>query len=172
MCMVLRNFGDKRPTLGDNVYVDESAVVIGDVRLHDKASVWPGAVVRADDSSVEIGRGSAILDIAFAEAPKGRPVIVGDHCIVSHSARLHGCSIGEECLIGIGAIVLDGASIGERSVLAAGSLVTPGTRIPPESFVMGVPGRVTRSTTSADLKWLREELKVLESKAAKYLSQR
>lgn len=166
--MSVRNYGDKRPVLGTDVYVDESATVIGDVRLHDGASVWPGAVIRADDSTVEIGRGSAMMDMSFAEAPRGRPVTVGDSCIVSHAVRLHGCTIGPECMVGIGAIVLDGASIGERSVIAAGSLVTPGTKIQPESFVMGTPGRVARTTTSADLAWLREELKVLAVKAALY----
>jgi len=170
--MTIRAFGDKRPVLGADVFVDESAVVIGDVRLHDGASVWPGAVIRADDAGVEIGRGSAMMDLSFAEAPKGRPVSVGDGCIVSHAARLHGCSIGPECVIGIGAIVLDGAVVGERSVVAAGTLVTPGARIPPESFVMGSPGRVVRSTTSADLAWLKDELKLLAIKGAKYRERR
>jgi carbonic anhydrase/acetyltransferase-like protein (isoleucine patch superfamily) len=166
--MVLRSFGDKRPTLGIDVFVDESAIVIGDVRLHDHASVWPGAVIRGDDASVDIGRGSAMMDVSFAEAPKGRPIVIGDNSIASHSVRLHGCSVGEECLIGIGAIVLDGASIGERSVVAAGCLIPPGTKIPAESFVMGMPGKIVRSTTSADLNWLREELKVLAAKADRY----
>lgn len=169
--MVLRRYGDKKPSLGACVFVDESAVLIGDVRLHDKASVWPGVVLRADDASIDIGVSSAIMDTAFVEAPKARPAIVGDHCIVSHSAVLHGCRIGDECLIGIGSIVLDGVSIGERSVLAAGSLVTPGTKIPPDSFVMGVPARVTRATTQADLRWLRDELMILEEKAARYRAQ-
>lgn len=169
--MVLRRYGNKKPSLGADVFVDESAVVIGEVKLHDKASVWPGVVLRADDASVEIGRGSAIMDTAFAEAPKGRPVVVGDRSIVSHSAVLHGCRIGNECLIGIGSIVLDGASMGDRSVLAAGSLVTPGTKIPPDSFAMGVPAKVTRVTTDADIKWLRDELTVLEEKATTYRAQ-
>jgi carbonic anhydrase/acetyltransferase-like protein (isoleucine patch superfamily) len=169
--MVLRRYGDKKPSLGANVYVDESAVLIGDVRLRDKASVWPGVILRADDASVDIGVGSAVMDTAFVEAPKARPVTVGEHCIVSHSAVLHGCRIGDECLIGIGSIVLDGVSIGERSVLAAGSLVTPGTKIPPDSFVIGVPARVTRATTQGDLKWLRDELVILEEKAGRYRAQ-
>jgi len=166
--MAIRSYGDKNPILGADVFVDESATVIGDVRLHDGASVWPGVVIRADDASVEIGRGSAMMDMSFAEAPKGRPVTVGDKCIISHAVRLHGCTIGPECVVGVGAIVLDGATIGERSVIAAGSLVPPGTKIPPESFVMGSPGRIVRSTTSADLVWLRDELRGLAVKAEKY----
>ncbi len=166
--MTIRGFGDKKPVLGSDVYVDENAVVIGDVHLHDGSSVWPGAVLRADDSSVDIGRGSAMMDLSFAEAPKGRPLAVGDGCICSHGARLHGCTVGDETLIGIGAIVLDGASVGECSVLAAGALVPPGTKIPQESFVMGVPGKIIRQTNSSDLAWLHEELKLLAAKAKVY----
>ncbi len=99
--MVLRRYGDKKPSLGADVFVDESAILIGEVKLHDKVSIWPGVVLRADDASVEIGRGSAVMDTAFAEAPKARPVSVGDHCIVSHSAVLHGCRVGNECLVGV-----------------------------------------------------------------------
>jgi carbonic anhydrase/acetyltransferase-like protein (isoleucine patch superfamily) len=169
--MVLRSFGEKSPALGMEVYVDESAVVIGEVVLRDRSSVWPGAVLRADDDMVEIGRGSAMMDMSFAEAPKGRPVVVGDGCIISHAARLHGCRVGDETLVGIGALILDGAVIGERSVIAAGCLVPPGTKIAAESFVMGQPARVVRQTTSKDVDWLSEELKLLSAKAAKYRSQ-
>jgi carbonic anhydrase/acetyltransferase-like protein (isoleucine patch superfamily) len=169
--MVLRSYGVKKPTLGSNVYVDESAVVIGEVFLRDRSSVWPGAVLRADDDTVEVGRGSAMMDMSFAEAPKGRPVVVGDGCIVSHSARLHGCKLGDETLVGIGAIVLDGVVVGERSVIAAGCLVPPGTRIAAESFVMGLPAHVVRQTSSKDVDWLRDELKSLVAKAARYRSQ-
>jgi carbonic anhydrase/acetyltransferase-like protein (isoleucine patch superfamily) len=111
------------------------------------------------------------MDLAFVEGPKGRPTIIGTGCIVSHGARLHGCEIGDESVIGIGAIVLDGAVIGPRSVVAAGALIPPGTRIPPESFVVGVPGRVTRSTTSSDIDKLRRDLKVLAAKAKAYREQ-
>ena len=168
--MVLRSFGDKKPTVAKDVFVDESAVVIGDVTLKERASVWPGAVIRADDDSVEIGKGSAVLDLCLLEAPRGRPVAIGDGCIVSHGARLHGCSVGNDSIIGIGAIVLDGVSIGEKSVVAAGSLVPPGAKIPPNSFVMGVPGRITRQTSPNDLARLREELRALVDKAARYRS--
>ena len=169
--MVLRSFGNKSPTLGSDVYVDESAVVIGEVFLRDRSSVWPGAVLRADDDIVEIGRGSAMMDMSFAEAPKGRSVVVGDGCIVSHSARLHGCKVGDETLVGIGALILDGAVVGERSVIASGCLVPPGTRIAAESFVIGLPAHVVRQTSAKDVDWLREELKMLVAKAAKYRSQ-
>jgi len=166
--MTLRSFGDKRPIIGSGVYVDEAAIVIGDVHLHDGSSIWPGAVVRADDASVDVGRGSAMMDMSFAEAPKGRPVTIGDGCIVSHGARLHGCSIGNDTLVGIGAIVLDGAMIGACSVLAAGALVPPGTKIPQESFAMGAPAKIIRQTNSSDLTWLRDELRFIAGKIKVY----
>jgi len=168
--MVLRSFGNLRPTLGSDVYVDEAAAVIGDVHLHDGSSIWPGAIIRADDARVDIGRRSAMMDQSFAEAPKGRPVVVGDGCIVSHGARLHGCSIGDETLVGLGAMVLDGAVVGACSVVAAGTLVPPGTRIPQESFVMGTPAKIIRQTNSSDLTWLHDELKLIAAKAKIYQS--
>ncbi|MEM0342869.1 MAG: gamma carbonic anhydrase family protein [Thermoplasmata archaeon] len=168
--MTVRGVGGKEPVLGDGVYVDPTAVVIGDVRLRDGVSIWPGAVVRADDDFVEVGRGSAIMDVAFVEAPKGRPVTIGQGTIISHGARLHGCSVSEECLVGIGAIILDGATIGARSVVAAGTLISPGAKIPPESFVIGVPGKVARTTSVAELDRARHDLRLIAAKAKLYAS--
>jgi len=166
--MVLRKVGDKCPRLGKSAYVDESAQVIGEVVLNDEASVWPLAVLRADDDRIDVGMRSAVLDAAFAEAPRGRPVTIGRECIVSHAARLHGCAVGNNVLVGIGAIILDNASIGEGSVIAAGTLITPGTKIPPSSFVMGAPGKVVRGTSDSDSIYLRSEIKVLIEKAKRY----
>jgi len=166
--MTVRSFAGKKPVLGDGVYIDPTAVVIGDVRLRDGSSVWPGAVVRADEDYVEVGRGSAIMDLAFVEAPKGRPVSIGQGSIISHGARLHGCAVSEESLVGIGAIILDGATIGPRSIVAAGALISPGAKIPPESFVMGVPGKVLRTTTPAEIDRVRHDLRSLAAKARVY----
>jgi len=169
--MVLRAFGEKKPSLGDDVYVDPSAVVIGDVRLRDGVTVWPGAVVRADDDYVEVGRGSAILDMCFVESPKGRPVVIGQGTLISHGARLHGCSISEESLVGIGAVVLDGATVGPRSILAAGALISPGAKIPAESFVIGIPGKVLRTTSAQEIERIRHDLRTLGAKARVYQGQ-
>ncbi len=169
--MALRSFEDKKPTLGDGVFVDQSAQVIGDVRLRDGASVWPGAVIRGDDDYVEVGRGSAVLDLCLVEGPRGRPARIGPGSIISHGAKLHGCDIGEECVVGVGAIVLDGAVLGPRCLVAAGSLVSPGAKIPAESFVVGVPGRVVRQTSPADIDKLKRDLKALATKAKAYLAE-
>jgi len=166
--MTLRPYGDKKPALGRNVYVDDGAIVIGDVLLEDGVTVWPGAVLRGDDDRIVIGRGSAVMDMAFAEAPKDRPVTVGEGSILSHSVRLHGCSIGSGVLVGIGAIVLDGTVVGDGSVVAAGTLITPGSKIPDGSVVMGSPGKVTGRTSESSRAWLVKELEALSRKAAVY----
>jgi carbonic anhydrase/acetyltransferase-like protein (isoleucine patch superfamily) len=165
--MALRKFGDKEPQLAEGVYVDEHAIIIGDVRLKDNSSIWPGAILRGDDDYVEIGRNSAVMDMAFVEAPKGMPVIVGNGCLVSHAARLHGCRLEDETMIGIGAVILDGAIIGARSIIAAGSLIAPGTRIPPESVIVGSPGKVTRRA-AADVDRLKNDLKSISRKVRIY----
>jgi len=166
--MALRKFGNKEPQLAEGVYVDISAQVIGDVRMKDGASVWPGAVLRGDEDYVEIGRNSAVMDVAFVEAPRGMPVVVGNSCLVSHSARLHGCRLEDETMVGIGTIILDGAIIGGRSIVAAGSLIAPGTRIPSDSVVVGSPGKVTRQTSAADIDRLRNDLKNISRKVKVY----
>jgi len=166
--MTLRKFGNKEPQLADGVYIDSSAQIIGDVRLKDGASVWPGAILRGDDDYIEIGRSSAVMDMAFVEAPKGMPVIIGNGCLVSHAARLHGCRLEDETMIGIGAIVLDGAIIGARSIIASGSLIAPGTRIQSESVVVGSPGKVVRKTVAADVDRLKNDLRNISRKVKIY----
>jgi carbonic anhydrase/acetyltransferase-like protein (isoleucine patch superfamily) len=166
--MALRGVGDKRPRIAKGVYVDESALLIGDVTVHQGASVWPCALLRADDDTIEVGEKSAVMDLAFLEAPKGWPVTVGKGCLISHGARLHGCVIGDGALVGIGAIVLDGASVGEGSIVAAACLVPPGKKIPPMSVVSGVPASVTRGVTEADTRLVRTELEAVQKKARKY----
>jgi carbonic anhydrase/acetyltransferase-like protein (isoleucine patch superfamily) len=110
------------------------------------------------------------MDMAFIEAPAGRPVTVGEGCIVSHGARLHGCTVGDRALVGIGATVLDGADIGERSVIAAGCVVPPGEKVEERSLLAGVPARRVRGTTEKDDERLARELTVLAEKARKYTS--
>ncbi len=170
--MALREVGGKRPRLHGGSYVDESALLIGDVTLRERASVWPFALLRADDDSVEIGEGSAVMDMAFVEAPEGRPVKVGAGCLVSHGARLHGCVVEDGVLVGVGAIVLDGARVGKGSMVAAGALVPPGKEIPAGSVVSGTPAAVARPATDADAARLRGELDRILEKAERYARER
>lgn len=166
--MALRDVGGRRPSVHEEAYVDEDALLIGDVTLRKGVSVWPCALLRADDDSVEVGEDSAVMDMAFLEAPKGRPVRVGSGCLISHGARLHGCVIGDGVLVGIGAIVLDGALVGDGSIVAAGSLVPPGKEIPPRSVATGTPAAVTRAAGEADARMVRDELRAVGEKARRY----
>lgn len=169
--MTLRRFGAAAPTVEKGAFVDEDALVIGRVRIKERGTVWPRALIRADDDEVEIGAGTAVMDMAFIEAPRGSPVRVGRGCIISHGARLHGCTIGDDVLVGIAATVLDGANIESGSIVAAGSLVTAKTAIPKDSLVMGAPAKVVRSVTPVDKERLRDELIHLARKAESYRTQ-
>ncbi len=166
--MAIRSINGRTPRISDGVFIDESAVVIGDVELSRGCSVWPGAVIRADDDRVSIGEDSAMMDMAFAEAPEGKPVMIGPRCVVSHGARLHGCVLKEGVLVGIGAIVLDGVSIGKGSIIAAGTVLTPGTNVSENTMMAGVPGRVLRNTTEKERQSIHEEVKKVHEKALRY----
>ncbi|HZU84155.1 MAG TPA: gamma carbonic anhydrase family protein [Polyangiaceae bacterium] len=145
-----------RPTLGRDVYVADSAVVIGDVHLGDETSVWFGAVVRGDCYPIRIGARSNVQDNVVVHVTGGvARTTIGDDVTIGHAAVLHGCTIGDRCLIGIGAIVLDDAVVGEDSLVAAGALVAPGTVVPARSVVMGRPARVVRAVRDDDLARIR-----------------
>lgn len=166
--MALRRAGDMAPRVPEGTYVDESAILIGDVSIGKGCSVWPCVLMRADDGSIEVGEGSAIMDMAFVEAPKDRPVTIGPGCLVSHCARLHGCSLEGRSVVGIGAIVLDGASVGDGAVVAAGAVVPPGAEVRPGTMVAGVPAKPVRDVTGEELEWLEHELEVIAAKATRY----
>ncbi|MDD1654755.1 MAG: gamma carbonic anhydrase family protein [Methanomicrobiales archaeon] len=129
---------------GGALFVAGNATVIGDVTLSDGVSVWFGAVIRGDKDRISIGRSSNIQDNAVVHTSHGFPVTIGAQVSVGHGAILHGCTIGDRVLVGMGAIVMNGAEVGAGSLIAAGAVVTEGTRIPPGSIVMGVPGKVVR----------------------------
>ncbi len=154
--MAIHELHGVRPKLGASVFVAESAVVIGDVWLGNESSVWYSAVVRGDCYPIRIGARSNVQDGAVVHVTGGEAATtIGDDVTIGHAAVIHGCTIGDRCLIGIGSIVLDGSVIGDESFVAAGSLVTPGTRVPPRSFVLGRPGRVLRPVRETDLERIR-----------------
>lgn len=145
------------PRVGHDVFIAESASVIGDVKVGDGSSVWFGAVVRGDYQPIILGARTNVQDnVVIHITSEQLGVTIGDDVTLGHSAVVHACTIGNACLIGIGSIVLDGASIGEESFVAAGSLVPPGMVVPPRSFVLGRPGRVLRPTTEAEVEAIRE----------------
>jgi len=145
------------PVLGHDCWVADSASVIGDVMLGDESSVWFGAAVRGDYMPIRIGARTNIQDNAVVHIThETAATTIGDDVTVGHGAIVHGATVGNLCLIGMGAIVLDGAVIGEGSFVAAGTLVTPGSILAPRSFVMGRPGKVVRQVDDALYAWLAE----------------
>ena len=153
---MLRPFKGVWPKVGERVYVDVSAQVIGDVELGDHSSIWMNAVVRGDVHSIKIGPYTNIQDNCVVHVFKDlHPTVLADHVTVGHSVTLHGCRIDSWCLIGMGAIILNDAHIGEESIVAAGSLVPEGKVIPPRSLVIGTPGRVLRQISEDEREGLR-----------------
>ena len=130
------------PKLGERVYVDQSAQVIGDVELGDHASVWMNAVVRGDVHSIRIGAHSNVQDCCVVHVFKDQhPTVLADHVTVGHSVTLHGCRIDSYCLIGMGATILNGAKIGAGSIVAAGAVVPENREFPPRSLIVGIPAK-------------------------------
>lgn len=145
-------FKDLRPQIADSAYIAPDAVVIGDAIIKEEASIWFKTVIRADINSIEVGQQSNIQDTCILHVTREYPVVVGDRVTVGHGVTLHGCTVEDDCLIGIGAVVLDNATVGRGSLVAAGAVVAPGTVIPPESLVMGIPARVVRKLHQRDRK--------------------
>jgi gamma-carbonic anhydrase len=160
----LNAFLKKKPTLGRQVFIAPGAIVLGDVTLGDHASVWYNAVLRGDINRIVIGRCTNIQDVAVVHLADDFPCLIGDNVTVGHRAILHACTIGDECLIGMGAIVLDGASVGAQCLVGAQALVTARTHIPAGSLVLGSPAKVVRALTGKE----RARLKSHAKKYAEY----
>jgi carbonic anhydrase/acetyltransferase-like protein (isoleucine patch superfamily) len=135
--------------VGNPLFVAPSATVIGDVTLTANVSIWFGAVVRADKDRIVIGENSNIQDNSVVHTSTGHPVIIGSNVSVGHGAILHGCTLSDRVLVGMGAIVLNGAVVGADSVIGAGAVVTEGMTVPPCSVVVGVPGKVIKQASDA-----------------------
>jgi carbonic anhydrase/acetyltransferase-like protein (isoleucine patch superfamily) len=146
----LDTFLRRSPQIGQGVYIAQGAVVLGDVTIGDYSSVWYNAVVRGDINRIVIGHHTNIQDNAVLHLADDYPCLVGHYVTVGHSAILHACTVGDEVLVGMGAVILDGAVVGEQSLVGARSLVTQGTVIPAGSLVIGAPARVARPLTDAE----------------------
>ncbi len=152
---MIRVFRGRWPAVSPSAYVDESAQVIGDVVIGDRSSIWCNVTVRGDVNKIRIGAETSIQDNTCLHIDYNIPLIIGDRVTVGHSCTVHGCTVEDDCLIGMGATILSGARIGAGSIVAAGALVTEGQQIPERSVVMGAPGKVKRQTTDEDLQRMR-----------------
>lgn len=159
----LEKFLDRKPTLHSSAFVAPGATVIGDVTLEENASVWFHATLRADINCIKIGRGSNIQDGAVIHLADDFPTLVGEYVTVGHKAILHACTVEDEVLVGMGAIILDGAKIGARSIIGANALVTQNMEIPSGSLVLGSPAKVVRTLS-------QDEQRALKSWAEKYVA--
>jgi carbonic anhydrase/acetyltransferase-like protein (isoleucine patch superfamily) len=141
---MIRSFRGTMPRIAASAYVDPGAHVIGDVEIGERSSVWPCVVLRGDIEPIRVGADTNIQDGAIIHTDKGFPAIIGDRVSVGHAAVLHGCTVEEDSLIGIGACVLTGAKIGRGAVVAAGALVPEGMEVAPDMLVMGAPAKPRR----------------------------
>lgn len=156
------------PSFADGAWAAPSADLIGDVRLGARASVWFGAVIRADNTPILVGPSSNIQDGAIGHSDPGFPLTVGAGVTVGHQAILHGCTVGDGALIGMGAKILNGAVIGERCLVGAGALVTEGKRFEPGMLIVGSPARVVRALSEEELAALTMSADHYAEKAARY----
>jgi carbonic anhydrase/acetyltransferase-like protein (isoleucine patch superfamily) len=147
-------YGDRSPAIDPTAYVAPGAIVVGDVTLGPRASVWFNAVLRGDSDTVRLGAESNVQDGAVLHTDPGSPCLVGARCTIGHAAVVHGCTIGDGCLIGMGSVVLSGATIGDESIVAAGALIPEGRRYPARSLLVGSPARVLRQLSDEDVERL------------------
>lgn len=154
--MGIADFLTKNPEIPPTAFVAPGATVLGDVTLGEEASVWYQAVLRADIESIAIGRGSNLQDGVVVHLASDRGTVVGDWVTVGHRALLHACTVGDEVLVGMGAILMDGAVVGARSIIGAGALVTKGQQIPEGSLVMGSPARIVRALSDEEQASIRK----------------
>lgn len=153
--MTCYRIGDKQPSLAPSAYVAPNVTLIGDVRLHEHASVWPQVVARGDNEPITIGAHSNVQDGVVLHADPGYPLTVGERVTIGHQAMLHGCTVGNGSLVGIQAVILNGAVIGEDSLVGAGAVVTEGKVFPPRSLILGAPAKVVRELDDASVENLR-----------------
>ncbi|APX24877.1 MAG: gamma carbonic anhydrase family protein [Rhodobacteraceae bacterium] len=166
--MTIYRLDGMRPEIADNAWVAPDANLIGKVVLEEAASVWFGSTLRGDNEEIRVGAGSNVQENVVCHTDMGFPLVIGAGCTIGHKVMLHGCTIGENSLIGMGATILNGAKIGRNCLIGAGALVTEGKEIPDGSLVMGMPGKVVRQLDDAAIEGLRQSAKHYQDNARRY----
>lgn len=158
----------KKPRIHPSALLAPNCTIIGDVVIGPRTSIWPGVVMRGDYGYIRIGSDTSIQDNVVVHCSGDNPGIVGNGVTVAHGAIVHACRIGDECLIGAGAIIFDGATVGKHSILGLGSIVLEGRKIPPRSVAVGAPAKIIRKTTTEDVRAIRESYKAYVKMARLY----
>lgn len=149
---MIKSYNGMFPAIDDNSLIADSADIIGRVEIKKNVNIWYGAVIRGDVDRISIGEGTNIQDNCTVHVSDGHPCIIGEHCTIGHNAIIHACKIGNNVLIGMGAIILDGAEIGDNCIIGAGSLVTGGKKIPEGSMAFGNPAKIIRKLSDDEIK--------------------
>jgi carbonic anhydrase/acetyltransferase-like protein (isoleucine patch superfamily) len=171
--MAVIPYDGKAPRIAPSVFLADGTVVAGDVEIGEDSSVWFGTVIRGDVNTVRIGARTNVQDQSMVHVTGGtHPTVIGDDVTVGHRAVLHGCTIHDRCLVGIGAIVLDGAVVGPDAMVGAGALVPPGMVVPPGKLVLGAPAKVKRDLTPDEIAFFRTSAARYAGYAAKYRRER
>jgi carbonic anhydrase/acetyltransferase-like protein (isoleucine patch superfamily) len=170
---MLRAFNGIMPVVAGSAFIEVSAMIIGDVAIGPESSIWFYAVVRGDVNSVRLGSRTNIQDLCVLHVTHDtHPLVIGNEVTVGHHVVLHGCTVQDRVLVGMGAIIMDGAVIGADSIIGAGTLVTEGMEIPPRSVVMGSPARIKRSVTAEESAWIKQSAANYVRYATQHRSQR
>ena len=166
--MAIYQLDDLKPELHDTAWVADNAQVMGNVTLGEGANVWFGVVIRGDTATITVGKGTNIQDNSVLHADEGLPLVIGDNVTVGHQVMLHGCTVGDNSLIGIQAVVLNGAKIGKNCLVGAGSLVTEGKQFPDGCMILGSPARAIRQLTPEQIEGLKMSAQHYMDNARRY----
>ena len=169
---MIQSFQNIVPDIDESCYISNSAIVTGKVKIGKNSSVWDCAVLRGDLDEIIIGENTNIQDGSILHLNDGIPLHIGNGVTIGHAVKLHGCAIGDNSLIGIGAIILNGVRIGENSIIGAGAVVTPNTIIPPNSLVLGIPAKVTREVKDLEIEENKKNANSYCSLAIEYKKER
>ncbi|MFL5320946.1 MAG: gamma carbonic anhydrase family protein [Myxococcaceae bacterium] len=167
--MPIESFEKFTPRVHERAFVHPMATLIGDVEVGEEASIWPSAVLRADHGKIQIGARTSIQDGTVVHVTEGLSTTrIGDHTTVGHRVVLHGCKVGNHCLVGMGSVLLDNAELGDFCLLGAGSLVTQNKIFPPKSFLLGSPAKRVREVTAQELEWIEYSWLAYQDLAHRY----
>ena len=173
---MIRSFNGKTPKIADSAFINEAAYIVGDVEIGENSSVWPGAVLRGDIGKIKIGKNSVVEDncVIHSGSPNLPPIaeaIIGDNVIIGHGAVSNGRRIGNNVIIGMNSTILHDVEIGDNSIIAAGCVVTEKMKIPNNSFVTGVPGKIRRKVTTEQLWWSKNSPSIYQELSQQYKSE-